>query len=146
MKVRAATAADLAFVSGCARAAYARYVPLIGREPAPMTADFAGHAARDELFVAEDGAPVGYVVVHPDGDALQIENVAVLPQATGRGYGRALMAWAEARALGLGLGAVTLYTNARMTGNLDWYPALGYRAVRRAVEDGFDRVFFRKDL
>ena len=33
-----------------------------------------------------------------------------------------------------------------MTENLDFYPRLGYLETHRISEDGFDRVYFEKDL
>src|SRR5262252_2834585 len=40
--IRKATAEDAARIRAIARAAYAKYVPRIGREPPPMVVDFAG--------------------------------------------------------------------------------------------------------
>jgi GNAT superfamily N-acetyltransferase len=129
------------------RAAYARYVPRIGREPAPMTADYEELVAAGEVTVAlEDDVIVGVLVLRPTGVALLVENVAVAPAAQGRGIGRALLAHAEAQARELGLGKVALYTNAKMAENLSFYPALGYVEVDRRSEHGFERVFFEKTL
>ena len=33
-----------------------------------------------------------------------------------------------------------------MTENIAYYPALGYAEIGRWEEDGFNRVFYRKDL
>jgi hypothetical protein len=33
-----------------------------------------------------------------------------------------------------------------MTENLSLYPRLGYRETRRALDDGYARVFYLKDL
>jgi len=33
-----------------------------------------------------------------------------------------------------------------MTENLSLYPALGYHQFDRRVEDGFERIYFRKTL
>ena len=41
---------------------------------------------------------------------------------------------------------MSLYTNAKMTRNLDWYVKLGFVETRRIREDGFDRVYFEKTL
>lgn len=143
--IRPAGPGDRAAVERIARAAYAAYVPLIGRAPAPMLADFAAAIAAGRVWVA--GAPVaGYVVAWPRGDHWHLENVAVDPAAQGRGLGRALIGHVEALARQAGARAVELYTNARMTANLALYPRLGYAETGRRVEDGFDRVFFRKAL
>ncbi len=133
------------------RSAYARYVALIGREPAPMTADYAALIARGEVWVAtQDACPgavlVGVLVLRPQPPALLLDNVAVLPAWQRRGIGRALLAYAESQARQQGLSEVTLYTNAKMVDNQRLYAALGYVETDRRVEAGFSRVFFRKPL
>jgi ribosomal protein S18 acetylase RimI-like enzyme len=145
--IRPALPDDAAAVAACVRAAYAGYVALIGREPAPMGADYAALIAAAAVWVAHDAAEVvGVLVLHERVTALLIENVAVHPSRQGRGIGRALVAFAEEQARAAGLAEVTLYTNARMTANLRFYPALGYAETGRRAEDGFDRVFYRKRL
>lgn len=146
--INAALPEDLPAIRACAEAAYALYVPRIGRKPAPMTADFDGHFARGELYVSRDGSGAcqGYVVFYPRGDHIHVENVAVDPASQGQGIGRALLHLAEATGRQQGLIAVELYTNAKMAENLALYPRLGYEEIERRTEDGFDRVFFRKVL
>jgi ribosomal protein S18 acetylase RimI-like enzyme len=145
--IRTALPADAAAVAACVRAAYVGYVGRIGREPAPMTADHAALIAAGSVWVAHDaGEVVGVLVLHERDTALLIENVAVRPDRQGRGLGRALVRFAEEHARRAGLAEVTLYTNARMTENLRFYPALGYTEAGRGRQDGFDRVFFRKPL
>ncbi len=110
-----------------------------------MVADFAASIAAGELWVA--GVPVaGFVVAYPRGDHWHLENVAVEPSAQGTGLGGALIAHVEAMARAARARAVELYTNAQMTGNRSLYPRLGYAETGRAVEGGFDRVFYRKEL
>jgi ribosomal protein S18 acetylase RimI-like enzyme len=143
--IRAATPDDLGAVQRIARAAYALYVPRIGREPAPMVTDFTASIAAGRVWVT--GVPVaGFLVGYPRGDHWHLENVAVDPTEQGTGLGRALIAHAEAMARAVGARAVELYTNAKMTENRSLYPKLGYRQTGRATEDGFDRVFYRKTL
>ncbi len=145
--IRPATPDDLAAIRACAEAAYARYVPLIGRRPAPMDADYAALVAQGFARVAEEaGAVLGFVAFWPKGDHLYLDAVAVHPAATGRGLGRALIGAAEDAGRARGLGEIRLYTNAAMAGNLTLYPHLGYRQVDRRLDQGFDRVFFVKAL
>jgi ribosomal protein S18 acetylase RimI-like enzyme len=147
MTLRRATLADLSDIKTCARAAYARYVPLIGREPAPMVADFGGQIARNWVWVAPHTAGLaGYIVFFPIGDDMFLENVAVHPDWSGQGIGRQLITLCEDTARAKGLRAVTLYTNAAMVANIALYPRLGYRETERRSEDGFDRVYFEKPL
>ena len=147
MIIRRAALADLPGIKDCARAAYQVYVARIGREPAPMIADFAAQIAEGivDVCVVENGI-CGFIIHYQRGDHVHLENVAVSPYCQGHGHGRALIAHVEAAACRAGAAAVELYTNAKMTENLGLYPRLGYVEIDRRNEDGFDRVFFRKPL
>jgi ribosomal protein S18 acetylase RimI-like enzyme len=145
--IREAESRDLGSIIAVVEAAYAQYVPRIGRKPAPMTADYEALVAAREVWVGTDGDEiVGVLVIRPADDSLELENVAIEPGSQGRGYGRALIEFAEAQARELGLRAVTLYTNEAMVENAQLYPRLGYVETDRRAEDGYRRVFFRKSL
>ena len=145
--IRPAVEGDVPAIEALVREAYAMYAPRIGREPAPVTADHAGLVAAGRTSVVEaDGEVAGVIVLIPGGDHLLVENVAVAPNAQGRGLGRELMAFAERRAAELGMAELRLYTNQLMTENLALYPALGYTETGRRVEDGFARVYFSKRI
>jgi ribosomal protein S18 acetylase RimI-like enzyme len=148
--VRPAAGADVPVLREIAIAAYERYVPLIGRAPAPMTADYAAAVQAGQAWVActagADGAALGLIVLIPQPGYLLLENVAVLPAAQGRGIGARLLAFAEEQARALRLAEIRLYTNEAMTANLAYYPRHGYTETHRAQEDGFRRVFFTKRL
>jgi ribosomal protein S18 acetylase RimI-like enzyme len=147
LTVRRAGEADVAALTAVAAEAYRPYVPRIGREPAPMTANYGQAVGSGLTWVAEaDGEIVGLLVlvVHPDH--LLLENVAVRPAAQGRGVGARLLALAEDEARARGLDEVRLYTNEAMTENLAYYPRHGYTETHRAEQDGFRRVFFAKHL
>ncbi|MCG8545722.1 MAG: GNAT family N-acetyltransferase [Alphaproteobacteria bacterium] len=147
MSIRRATPDDLAAVTACARAAYEMYVPRIGKEPAPMVADFSAQIASGKVYVVlVEGSVEGYAVFYPEGDHLHLENIAVFPHNRGRGLGGRLIAFVEDEARRLGLAAVELYTNEKMTENLRMYPKLGYAETGRRREAGFDRVYFRKEI
>ena len=146
--IRQAVPSDEQQIRHCAEEAYARYVPLIGRKPAPMVADFKAHIAAEEAFVATDqqGAFQGFIVFYADGDHILLENVAVLPQAAGRGIGKALIRFCEETARDRGCKIVSLYTNEKMVENLSIYPKLGYVEIDRRTENGFNRVYFEKSV
>jgi len=147
MLIRQARSEDVPAITEVVRAAYARYVPRIGRPPAPMRADHERLVAAGEVWVGEvDGRVIGVLVIRSAGDVLELENVAVDPAHQGRGHGRALVGFAERHARELGLTAVVLYTNEAMVENLRLYPQLGFVETGRRVEDGYRRVFFRKSL
>jgi len=142
-----ATADDAARIGAIARAAYANYVSRIGREPAPMVADFAGHIAADHVVVVEAAGVVdGYMVAWAEIDAYFVHNIAVDPARQGRGLGRKLMAHAADEAKRRHLPAIRLYTNAAMTENLSMYAHMGFIETHRVVEKGFARVYMRWTL
>jgi len=143
--IRPARPDDTDWARALVRRAYALYVPRMGKEPAPMLADYGGLIAAGEVHVLEDaGMPAALIVIYPKEDALFIENIAVDPAIQRKGHGRTLLAFAEREARRLGLGALRLYTNAMMTENLAYYPRLGFRETERREEDGYSRVFFEK--
>ncbi|MER7276481.1 GNAT family N-acetyltransferase [Dactylosporangium sp. NPDC000244] len=141
-----ATAADAAVTEAVVAAAFAGYVPRIGRPPAPMTADYPALIAAGHVWLGADPDPVGVLVLVPMPDHLLLDTVAVHPAAQGRGVGAALLRFAEERARALGLPEIRLYTNAAMHENLAYYPRRGYRETRRATEAGFHRVYYTKEL
>ena len=65
--IRQATAQDELVIRDCAQQAYARYVPLIGKTPEPMVADFQAQIAAGYIYVAaEDGGEFqGFIVFYP---------------------------------------------------------------------------------
>ena len=129
--LRRAVAEDAAAVRTLTRAAYAKWVPLIGREPKPMQADYARAVREHRIDLALLlGELAGLIETIEQPDHLLIENVAVAPAFQGRGIGRRLMAHAEELATALGLPELRLYTNARFTENVALYRRLGYRLDR----------------
>lgn len=146
--IRLAEAKDEPAIRECAQKAYARYIPEIGRKPAPMTADYAAQIAAGIVYVAtgEDAALQGFVVFYAQNGYVLLENVAVLPSAAGRGVGKSLIGFCENAGRQLGMSAVHLYTNEKMTDNLSIYPRLGYVQVALRTEHGFKRVYFEKNL
>lgn len=145
--VRAGTPADLAAVREIVRAAYAPYVARIGREPAPMGDDYEGLISDGRIYVSGRDAQVqGVLVLHPQDDAMLLQNVAVAPEAQGAGLGRQMLAFAEQAAADAGYGAIELYTNQAMTENIALYTRLGYVETRRVEEAGLRRVYMRKAL
>ena len=147
MRIRQAISADLDAVKSCAKEAYAKYVPRMGKKPAPMIADFAAQIGAKAVHVmVDDGSVLGFIVLYPRDDHVHIENVAVFPEQIGRGIGGELLAFAEHEARRLELPAVELYTNEKMTENLSLYPYLGFQEIDRREQAGFSRVYFRKNL
>jgi ribosomal protein S18 acetylase RimI-like enzyme len=138
--VRRATAEDADKLTALARAAYARHVPVIGREPMPMTADWGKLLSEQEIWIVDGptGEAMASLALDIRTDHLMIWSVAVAPTHQQRGLGRRLMAFAETRARALQRAELRLFTNARMEGNIALYRRLGYDETRR--EQLSDRV------
>ena len=147
MNLRLALAADVTPIRELVRVAFERYTARIGREPAPMGVDYRLPVGEGRCWVVEDGGRiVGMVQCAVAGGHLEVETLAVAPDAQGRGVGTRLLAFAELRARELGLPEVRLYTNEAMTENLEYYPRRGFREVERATRHGFRRVFYAKPI
>lgn len=126
--LRRATPPDAAAVRDLTRAAYAKWVPVLGREPLPMTADYEA-AVRDHIvdMLHLEGKLAALIEMHPQPDHLLIVNIAVSPAYQGRGYGRTLLVHAEELALSLGLRELRLYTSVHLTENVKLYERVGYK-------------------
>ncbi|KAF5566216.1 acetyltransferase [Fusarium phyllophilum] len=144
-----AQASDIPSIQLMVNAAYEKYIPRIGKPPAPMTAGYTTLLTTHDVFILRATQfPVGALVLHhdPDSDAIKVENLVVDPNAQGRGYGKVLMRYAEDFARSRGCSALELYTNVKMFENLGLYLKMGFVETGRREEDGFERVFFRKEL
>lgn len=130
--LRRATPPDAAAVRDLTHAAYAKWVPVLGREPLPMTADYDA-AVRNHIvdMLYLDGKLAALIEMSPQADHLLIVNIAVSPAYQGRGYGRALLVYAEELALSLGLAELRLYTSVRLTENVRLYERMGYKVDRK---------------
>jgi ribosomal protein S18 acetylase RimI-like enzyme len=131
--VRRATAEDADKLTALARAAYARHVSVIGREPMPMSADWAKLLSEQEIWIIDGpaGEALASLALDIQRDHVMIWSVAVAPAHQKRGLGRRLMAFAETRARALQRAERRLFTNARMEGNIALYRRLGYGETRR---------------
>jgi len=131
IELRRAETADAAPVRELTREAYAKWVPLIGREPKPMTADYT-KAVRQHLIdmLYLDDELAGLVEIIPEADHMLIENLAVSPAFQGRGLGQHLLSHAEALTASRGHEEIRLYTNKRFEANVAFYLKRGYRLDR----------------
>lgn len=147
MILRRADEGDAEAISALTRAAYAKWVPLIGREPLPMTVDYADAVTRHRFDLLEDADGLAALIeTTPDGDQLLIVNVAVDPQRQGGGFGKRLMAHAETLATQAGLGGTRLYTNRLFAENIRLYASLGYAVDREEALNGGVAVHMSKPL
>jgi GNAT superfamily N-acetyltransferase len=147
MQIKPATPADVQIIRDIVRAAYAKWVPIIGREPLPMRADY-DHALRHHAIdlLQRDSDVLALIETIPNPDHLFIENLAVAPPHQGQGLGRHLLAHAEQKARTAGLPEIRLLTNAAFAANVHLYQRGGYRIDRQEPFMGGTTVYMSKKL
>ncbi|KAJ3533293.1 hypothetical protein NM208_g8049 [Fusarium decemcellulare] len=140
---------DIPAIKSIVNSAYTKYIERIGKPPAPMLADYNELLQSRDVFVLREldsDVVVGSIVLSQASDSIEINNLVVDVTAQGRGYGGVLMRYAEDFAKAKGRPALTLFTNIKMYENLNLYPKMGFDETERRTEDGYERVYFRKDL
>lgn len=131
--IRPAKAADCAAVEAIVRAAYSIYLDRMGKPPGPMLDDYAAQIAAGTVSVLEDadGVVAAMIVLLSRDDHLLLDNIAVRPDGQGRGFGRRLIAFAEAETKRFGFSEIRLYTHRTMTENIALYTRLGFEETGR---------------
>ena len=145
---------DAPRITSLVASAYEKYIPRIGKPPAPMTADYSALTQTGQVFVlrhpTNDSANtlLGSITLSGDtaSQTMNINNVVVDPASQVQGYGKLLLDFAEGKAREEGCTELRLFTNVKMYENLGLYARVGYVEVERKCEDGFERVFFRKQI
>jgi ribosomal protein S18 acetylase RimI-like enzyme len=145
--IRAATGADVPAATEIVDKAYRHHIARMGKPPGPMLDDYAARVSEGMVWVLEEGAAiVGIIVLVPTTKYLLLDNIAVSPARQGSGFGRRLLAFAEAEAVRRGYCEIRLYTHQTMEENQRLYASIGYEETGRGTEAGYDRVFMRKQL
>jgi GNAT superfamily N-acetyltransferase len=127
IELRRAHPDDAGAIRGLTREAYAKWVPRIGREPKPMSADYEAAVLKHRFdLLYADGVLAALIETVDEGDCLLVVNVAVGSERQGSGLGSRLMAHAEEIARSLGRQRIRLFTNNLMTENIRLYRRLGY--------------------
>ncbi len=141
LNLRRAGPADAAAIKLLAERAYAKWVPVLGRPPAPMSADYAVMLEDHRIDLHEvDGALAGSIATRLADGFLFIESLAVDPDWQGRGLGRALLGHAEELAREAGKAEIQLLTNAKMAANVTYYQGLGYDVFEREEHPNFGMI------
>lgn len=139
---------DAGLVRDLTRAAYAKWIPVVGREPMPMQADYEKAVSEHRIdLLSIGGETLALIETMLRSDHLWIENIAVSPAAQRRGLGRHLLKHAEALATEAGLRELRLLTNALFDGNVALYQSAGYVIEKeQPFEKGGVTVWMRKRL
>ena len=145
--MRTALPHEASAIRAVVRAAYAKWVPVLGREPRPMQADYEAAVEVHRFDLIEvDGRIVALIETEPREGHLWIENIAVLPDWQGHGLGKRLLAHAEELARAAGLSEMRLLTNGKMVANRALYLSAGYVEVREKSYGDGTVVYFSKRI
>jgi ribosomal protein S18 acetylase RimI-like enzyme len=152
--IRKATVEDLPALLAIVNASYSKYLDRMEKPPAPMVANYTELPKTQDIFILESISDdnghriIGSITLGIDvaDDAVKVNNFVIEPAAQGRGYGRVMMGFAENVAREKDIGSLTLCTNVKMLENISLYLKLGFVETERRSEDGYDRVYFRKQL
>ncbi len=144
---RLAESGDVAGINALVQRAYGPYIARLGVVPGPLRDDYARHVKGAHVYLIDGNCgPDALLVLIDRPDHLLLDNVAVAPEAQGRGLGRLMIAFAEEEARRRGFGCIRLYTHVGMAGNHALYRHLGFSETHRVTEKGLDRVYFAKNL
>ena len=119
--------ADIKTIREFTRTAYEKWIPLIGREPLPMSANYEDTIETHRFdLLYHDKQLVALIETINNDDHLLIENVCVTPSQQRRGIGKGLLDYAEDIACAEGYETIRLNTNSLFNGNVDLYLRHGY--------------------
>lgn len=135
--IRRGTTEDVDLIRDFTRAAYAKWIPLIGREPLPMAADYET-ALRQHRFdlLYKTNALAALIETIARSDHLHIQNLCVSPKFYRLGLGSQLLNYAQDMAVDENLPALRLDTNKFFTGNVDLYLRHGFSIDWEKPVDG----------
>jgi ribosomal protein S18 acetylase RimI-like enzyme len=90
---------------------------------------FRDQARRGHILVVENaaGRRLGFVIVVREGDELELQNIYMRYEASGRGIGRLMMGSVLAFAAKIEASRVTLLTSGTAPWNRRWYESVGFR-------------------
>jgi len=126
--IRLATTTDRESTQRISVDAYTKaYLPVIGAIPKPALEDYTPRIEAGQVFVIEKSDQVsGVLVLEPRDVYVLIYSVAVDPTVKNKGFGAALMRFAESYAKNINVRELRLFTNSRMHRNLEFYRRLGF--------------------
>jgi GNAT superfamily N-acetyltransferase len=147
LELRQAESRDAQAITGLVRAAYSKWVPVIGREPQPMLADYERAVREHDIALLYSGARlIGLIEMVGSPDHLWIENIAVAPEKQGKGFGKLLLRHAEQLAINTGCGELRLLTNEAFETNIGLYSGFGFAVDRKEPFMGGVTVYMSKKL
>ncbi len=142
--IRNATVEDAAALEKCMKSAYTVYVSrLNGASLPPMKLDYAREIQDFPTWIILFNEEIagGLTMTFQDGYA-SIANIAIDPDFQGKGAGRLLIEFAEARSIEQGYSELRLATHVLLIENIKLYSRLGWNEISRDES----RVYMSKSL
>jgi molybdopterin-guanine dinucleotide biosynthesis adapter protein len=139
---------DATAVQQLTRDVYAKWIPIIGREPKPMLANYETAVLHHWIDLFEQhGKLVSLIEMIPKSDHLYVENIAVSETHQGQGLARNMLDHATSLAKAAGLPELRLLTNKAFAANLALYDRLGFESYAEIpFPGGGTTVHFRKPV
>lgn len=127
LHIKLGTREDVTTIREFTRTAYEKWIPLIGREPLPMSANYEDTIETHRFDLFYHGRQLVALIETINNDEhLLIENVCVAPNQQRMGIGKTLLEHAESIARTEGYETIRLNTNSLFKGNVDLYLRHGY--------------------
>lgn len=148
--LRRASRQDVDSLTECIDAAYSIYRDRLPDLP-DVTSGLAESIADRRVWIVEqDGEVIGGMILDMHGDTARLENIAVRPERTGSGIGKALLHRAELDAIEQGKSELRLSTHRDLVENVRLYEHLGWTVVNASgnevhMSKRFDRAGRRVD-
>jgi ribosomal protein S18 acetylase RimI-like enzyme len=119
------------------------YTPEAFKATTPSSETIQARFDEGPVWVAVDGdVIIGTVSVIPQGEAVYVRSLAVLPAAKGRGVGRALLSSVEEYAVESGFAHLTLSTTPFLSSAIRLYAAAGFHISDEGPHDLFGTPLF----
>lgn len=139
--------ADINFVDLCVKKSFEPYVSILPKPPAPLSRNYKPFIESNTLFlIITNNKPSGFICFHHELSYLKIDTVAVLPLFQGNSLGKKLLEFADEYAYKNEFNEIRLSTNQMMSKNISIYKYYGYKEYDRRVENGYSRVFLKRNI
>lgn len=142
-----ATKDDLDSILNIILTSYQKWVPIIGRKPTPMTADYTKSINEHDIYLLKSDKNIfGLIEIIKKENHIWIENVSVHPKHQGNGFGKKLLLHAEYIASINEFEFIRLQTNKEFYENIKLYNNFGYKIIREEPFMGGKTVYMEKNI